>query len=107
MGWLTTVFSASIFKQPQRALHSSWLLPDATPTSLAVHNYIYISLISCSAPIANNATSDQGTQVPFGPVPPSSCAPASPLAASEMLQSSRFSEFYDPNVCVSSTFHML
>lgn len=39
---LTTVLLTSIFKQPQKALHSSWLKLDATPTSLVVCGASYI-----------------------------------------------------------------
>lgn len=39
---LTTVLPTNIFKQPQKALHSSWLKLDATSTSLVVRGASYI-----------------------------------------------------------------
>lgn len=65
-----------------------------------------IVLISYTSPVADKAASDLGNDMPLGPVPPSFHLPASSLATSEMLQSSRFSGFYDLNVFTSPRIHV-
>lgn len=102
MALLTTVFPASIFKQPwSPCIHygCSWM-PHQLVWWLMIPPIVLISYIS---PIADKITSDPGTCEPLGPVPLSSHWPASSLTTSEMLKS-RFSGSYELNFFLPQSY---